>query len=119
MWQCPKRRSKVDDSFDVCWSCGTTPDGLEDPDFVTADEADPIADEKIPEGTPLDDPFADFEEFHAMAQLLDQLEPANEGSLSGAASITSHTRSSGDAAGIQTRGPGALLSTRSADCAQW
>jgi hypothetical protein len=42
MWRCPKCRSKVDDSFDVCWSCGTTPDGIEDPDFVTADEAEPI-----------------------------------------------------------------------------
>ena len=60
MWQCPKCRSKVDDSFDVCWSCGTTPDGVEDPDFVTADEADPIQDEELAEGADLDDPLADF-----------------------------------------------------------
>src|ERR1700677_581944 len=60
MWQCPKCRSKVDDSFDVCWSCGTTPDGIEDPDFVTADEAEPIADEMLPEPTGFDDPLADF-----------------------------------------------------------
>ena len=60
MWRCPKCQSKVDDSFEVCWSCGTTPDGIEDPDFVTADEADPIPDEELPEGTELDDPLADF-----------------------------------------------------------
>jgi hypothetical protein len=46
MWRCPKCRSKVDDSFEVCWSCGTTADGIEDPTFVTADEADPIPDEE-------------------------------------------------------------------------
>ena len=60
MWQCPKCQSRVDDSFEVCWSCGTTPDGIEDPDFVTADEADPIPDEEIPEGSEVDDPLADF-----------------------------------------------------------
>jgi hypothetical protein len=60
MWQCLKCQSKVDDSFDVCWSCGTTPDGIEDPEFVTADEADPIPDEEIPEGKVVDDPLADF-----------------------------------------------------------
>lgn len=60
MWQCPKCRSNVDDSFEVCWSCGTTADGIEDPNFVTADEAAPIPDEKLPEGTDVDDPLADF-----------------------------------------------------------
>jgi hypothetical protein len=51
---------KVDESFDVCWSCGTTPDGIEDPNFVIADEADSIPDEEIPKGTDVDDPLADF-----------------------------------------------------------
>jgi Putative prokaryotic signal transducing protein len=60
MWQCPKCHEKVDDSFDVCWSCGTTPDGIEDRDFVTADEADPIPDEELTEGTEVDDLLADF-----------------------------------------------------------
>jgi hypothetical protein len=60
MWQCPKCHSRVDDSFEVCWSCGTTSDGVEDPDFVTADEAEPIANEEMPEETELDDPLADF-----------------------------------------------------------
>jgi hypothetical protein len=60
MWQCPKCRSSVDDSFEVCWACGTTPDGIEDPNFVTADEGDPIPDEELPEGSDFDDPLADF-----------------------------------------------------------
>jgi hypothetical protein len=60
MWRCPKCQEKVDDSFEVCWSCGTTPDGIEDPSFVTADEADPIPDEEVPEGSDVDDPLADF-----------------------------------------------------------
>jgi hypothetical protein len=60
MWRCPNCRSKVDDSFELCWSCGTTPDGIEDPDFVTAHEADPIEDEALPETTDFDDPLADF-----------------------------------------------------------
>ena len=60
MWQCPKCRSKVDDSFDVCWSCGTSVDGIEDPDFVVADLADPIPDEESPKEMTFDDPLADF-----------------------------------------------------------
>jgi hypothetical protein len=60
MWKCPKCHFKVDDSFEVCWSCGTTADGIEDPNFVTADEAEPIEDEPIPEGGEVDDPLADF-----------------------------------------------------------
>jgi hypothetical protein len=60
MWRCPKCKSKVDDSFEVCWSCGTSPDGIEDPNFVTADDAEPIELEKPPEGAEVDDPLADF-----------------------------------------------------------
>jgi hypothetical protein len=60
MWRCPKCGSKVDDSFDVCWSCGTTADGVEDPDFVTADEAEPIEDPPADLDTDLDDPLDDF-----------------------------------------------------------
>ncbi|WP_165224217.1 putative signal transducing protein [Aquisphaera insulae] len=60
MWTCPACHSRVDDSFEVCWSCGTTQDGVEDPDFVTADEAEPIRDEPIEKGPPVDDPLADF-----------------------------------------------------------
>ncbi len=56
MWQCPKCWSSVEESVEVCWSCGTTSDGIEDPNFVTADEADPIPDEEVA----VDDPLADF-----------------------------------------------------------
>ena len=47
MWTCPKCSAKVDPTFEVCWSCGTTPDGVEDPTFVPC-EAPP------PPGSPLD-----------------------------------------------------------------
>jgi hypothetical protein len=50
MWTCPKCHSKVDPSFDVCWNCGTSVDGVEDPTFVKADDAGPIAaDALVPE----------------------------------------------------------------------
>jgi Putative prokaryotic signal transducing protein len=37
MWTCPKCATKVDPTFDVCWACGTSVDGTEDPSFVPAD----------------------------------------------------------------------------------
>jgi hypothetical protein len=42
MWSCPKCATKVDPSFDVCWNCGTTADGIEDPTFVAADASGPV-----------------------------------------------------------------------------
>lgn len=33
MWDCPKCREQVEDRFAVCWNCGTSPDGVEDPAF--------------------------------------------------------------------------------------
>jgi len=42
MWTCPKCQSKVDPSFEVCWNCGTTAEGVTDPSFVRADDAGPI-----------------------------------------------------------------------------
>jgi hypothetical protein len=33
MWNCPKCREEVDDELEVCWSCGTTIEGVEDPNF--------------------------------------------------------------------------------------
>jgi hypothetical protein len=53
MWSCPKCGNKVDPSFEVCWACGTTPDGVEDPSFVTAEEAGRI-DEPPVEPAPVD-----------------------------------------------------------------
>ena len=38
MWTCKKCATKVDPSFEVCWACGTSIDGVEDPNFVSADE---------------------------------------------------------------------------------
>ncbi len=58
MWKCPKCQSKIDDSFEVCWSCGTSFDGVEDPDFVTADEAEPI-DDSIPDLDPIEEEGSD------------------------------------------------------------
>jgi hypothetical protein len=33
MWTCSKCREEVDDDFDVCWSCGTTREGVQNTDF--------------------------------------------------------------------------------------
>jgi hypothetical protein len=40
MWSCPSCGAKVDNSFEVCWSCGTSRDGEADPAFVRADDDD-------------------------------------------------------------------------------
>jgi hypothetical protein len=42
MWTCPNCITKVDPSFDVCWNCGTTADGVLDPAFVRADVDGPL-----------------------------------------------------------------------------
>jgi hypothetical protein len=44
MWNCPKCSTKVDQDFDICWNCGTSKEGIEDPSFVPADQAEPISD---------------------------------------------------------------------------
>jgi hypothetical protein len=46
MWTCPKCRSVVDESFDVCWKCGTSKEGVEDPTFVSADDVGPLEGEE-------------------------------------------------------------------------
>ena len=33
MWKCPKCNTKVDDAYEICWACGTTVDGVENPGF--------------------------------------------------------------------------------------
>jgi hypothetical protein len=53
MWKCPKCNESLRDGFDVCWSCGTTKDGVLDPHFL-----DPEAASTSPENEPLSD-FAD------------------------------------------------------------
>jgi hypothetical protein len=37
-WTCSKCGETVDAGFLVCWSCGTSIEGVEDPSFVSADE---------------------------------------------------------------------------------
>lgn len=44
MWTCSKCGSVVDSTFEVCWNCGTSQTGVEDPSFITADNAGPISD---------------------------------------------------------------------------
>ena len=44
MWICSKCGARVEPSFDVCWRCGTSYQGEEDPDFVPAEEVPPIQD---------------------------------------------------------------------------
>lgn len=39
-WNCPKCSETVEDSFAVCWSCGTSQDGVEDPEFESEREPD-------------------------------------------------------------------------------
>jgi hypothetical protein len=44
MWTCQKCGTLVGDDFEVCFQCGTSRSGAEDPAFVSADDAGPIAD---------------------------------------------------------------------------
>jgi hypothetical protein len=57
MWTCPKCGTKVDDSYDVCWACGTTRDGVEDPSFVRADAPPPDVSPLDLDMPPGDDPL--------------------------------------------------------------
>jgi hypothetical protein len=53
MWSCERCHNKVDDNFEVCWSCGTTKQGVPDPDFQAADAMPPIKDPRYdPIATP-------------------------------------------------------------------
>lgn len=51
MWHCPKCRERLNDDFEVCWSCGTSKDGVEDPDFRKADDPGPPSDVGVEEST--------------------------------------------------------------------
>ena len=39
MWECSKCHESIEDGFDICWSCGTSKDGTEDPNFESHREA--------------------------------------------------------------------------------
>lgn len=41
MWECQKCHERHEDSFEVCWNCGTSKTGFEDPAFRAAEEVDP------------------------------------------------------------------------------
>jgi hypothetical protein len=64
VWTCSKCATRIDPAFDVCWRCGTSSDGVEDPDFVSADEAEPI-DDPIVDHPALPDEFDDGDRFAA------------------------------------------------------
>ncbi len=38
MWQCVKCHERLEENFDVCWSCGTSREGIEDASFRKADD---------------------------------------------------------------------------------
>lgn len=43
MWECQKCHERHDDSFEVCWNCGTSKSGEEDPGFRPAEQVDPAS----------------------------------------------------------------------------
>jgi predicted nucleic-acid-binding Zn-ribbon protein len=46
MWECVKCHERHDDSFEICWNCGTSRAGVEDPTFTKVeDEAKPSGSE--------------------------------------------------------------------------
>ena len=50
MWKCPKCRERIEDAFDVCWNCGTSQSGVEDPDFQQDPSAKELADSGLQSG---------------------------------------------------------------------
>ena len=57
MWDCSKCGERHEDSFDVCWNCGTAQDGTDDPDFRRAEmesgataEPEPDRGNEVPAG---------------------------------------------------------------------
>jgi hypothetical protein len=55
MWKCVKCREELEDSFEVCWNCGTSKDGVEDPTFRKADEPAPESADTRIQATPRGD----------------------------------------------------------------
>jgi len=43
MWECQKCHERHEDSFEVCWKCGTSRLGVEDPSFKPVDNVDPTS----------------------------------------------------------------------------
>jgi len=117
MWTCPKCGSKVDPSFDVCWACGTTPDGVEDPTFRPADapptpgspEEESPLDLDMPVGdAPLPDPLTpeagDLVECYWAMDLMQAKFLADQLSQQGIPAV-SDTHDMHDALGSMSSGP--------------
>jgi hypothetical protein len=65
MWQCSNCREKVDDGFEVCWNCGTSSDGVPDPEFR---RAEPLDEEDTQPWTPVNRPVdAESTDIRALA----------------------------------------------------
>ena len=39
-WACPKCGETIEPGFDICWNCGTSRAGIEDPEFAVVDDVD-------------------------------------------------------------------------------
>src|SRR5438128_460302 len=53
MWQCSRCGQRLEDAFEVCWACGTTIDGVENPDFLSgAGEGEPGPEQQEITGMP-------------------------------------------------------------------
>jgi hypothetical protein len=53
MWTCSRCGERVEDGFEVCWSCGTSIDGITDPNFLD-DRPPDLDDEHQPMSGPVD-----------------------------------------------------------------
>ena len=56
MWQCVKCHEQIEDSFDTCWRCGATKEGVEDPDFKGKQTGEFTAGKPMVIGSPLQPP---------------------------------------------------------------
>jgi hypothetical protein len=112
MWTCPRCQAKVDPGFEVCWQCGTTPDGVEDPNFVRADETppiedplyDPIAEPVLALSEPDDSPEADLVECYQAFSLMESKFLADQLSAEGIPAL-SDTQDLQDALGTLEGNP--------------
>jgi uncharacterized protein YbjQ (UPF0145 family) len=50
VWDCKKCQERVEDSFEVCWNCGTSRDGVEDPAFRREADAELVGQEAAEPG---------------------------------------------------------------------
>lgn len=117
MWTCPKCETKVDPSFEVCWSCGTTADGVEDPTFVAADEVEPAEsplDLDMPAGDgPLPEPIrGELVECYAASNLVQAKFIADQLSEQGIAAVADSNDALGD---MGAMGPGPRVWVRADD----